>query len=100
MTKRVLIGASDLLFRAKLGGLVTAVGATLTRGEDECDIAVVEIGAPAWDARVRRLTERRIPVLAFGAHARPDLLRHARELGAHAVPNSQVEAELRAMLDE
>ena len=38
----------------------------------------------------------RATVRAFGPHVRADLLRAARERGAVAVPNSQVEEALRA----
>ncbi len=98
MSKRVLVVAGDLVFRAKLGELATSLGAAVTRGEDDCDLAVVEIGGRDWDARVRRLTQRGVPVLAFGPHVHADRLRTARELGARAVPNSQVEAALRGWL--
>ena len=36
-----------------------------------------------------------VDVLAFGPHVRAELLRAAREAGATAVPNSQVEDALR-----
>jgi hypothetical protein len=37
-------------------------------------------------------------VLAFGSHVDAAALRAARDAGAHAVPNSQLETELRALL--
>jgi len=37
-------------------------------------------------------------VLAYGAHVRPELLRAAREAGATAVPNSQVQERLAGLL--
>jgi hypothetical protein len=37
-------------------------------------------------------------VLAYGPHVRADLLRAAREAGATAVPNSEVERQLRVLL--
>jgi len=43
---------------------------------------------------------RSVPVLAFGSHVRAEALRAAREAGATAVPNSQVEARLRELLNE
>jgi hypothetical protein len=39
-------------------------------------------------------------VLAFGSHVNAGLLRRARELGAEAVPNSQVEVRLAELLGE
>lgn len=90
MPKRVLVIARDLLFRSKLRGIVTAAGGEVIAGDDQCDLAVVEIEAPQWEARIRGLVARGIPVLAFGSHVHADLLRAAREAGAQAVPNSQV----------
>ena len=98
MGKRVLLVTTDLLFRSKLAGVVAAAGGEVTRDEVLCDLAVVELGGRA-DDRVGELVRRRIPVLAFGSHVRPDVLRAAREAGATAVPNSQVEARLRELLN-
>ena len=44
------------------------------------------------------LVARAIPVLAFGSHIDAAALRAARDLGARAVPNSEVENSLRALL--
>jgi len=96
--KRVLLVTTDLLFRSKLAGVVAAAGGEVTRDEVLCDLAVVELGGRA-DDRVGELVRRRIPVLAFGSHVRPEALRAAREAGATAVPNSQVEARLRELLN-
>ena len=48
--------------------------------------------------RVRGLVARGIPVLAYGSHVRADLLRAARDAGATAVPNSEVERRLVQLL--
>jgi hypothetical protein len=96
--KRVLLVTTDLLFRSKLAGVVAAAGGEVTREEAQCDLAVLEL-AGAAAGRVGELVRRRIPVLAFGSHVRPDVLRAAREAGATAVPNSQVEARLRELLN-
>src|SRR6266850_1743920 len=98
MPKRVLVIARDLLFRAKLRSVVTTAGAETAADAASCDLAVVEIEAKDWESQVRQLAGRGIPVLAFGSHVRADLLRVAREAGARAVPNSQVEATLAALL--
>ena len=90
MPKRVLVIARDLLFRSKLRGIVTAAGGEAVVDEEQCDVAVVEIEAPQWEARIRGLVARGVPVLAFGSHVHADLLRLARDAGAQAVPNSQV----------
>jgi hypothetical protein len=94
MPKRVLVVARDLMFRAKLRAVIAARGSEAAADESSCDLAVVEIDAPQWEVRVRALAARGIPVLAFGSHVHADLLRLARDAGAQAVPNSQVERAL------
>jgi hypothetical protein len=69
--KRVYLFTADLLFRSKLGAVVAAAGGEVTRDEAGCDLAVVD--------------------LADGARA-------ARDAGARAVPNSEVAAALRNLL--
>jgi hypothetical protein len=90
---RVFLGTRDLLFRSKLGAVVQAAGGELTRDEGGCDLAVIELGVDG-DERIRALLARGIPVLAFGSHVNADALRAARDAGATAVPNSQVEHAL------
>jgi hypothetical protein len=94
MPERVLVLARDLMFRSKLRAVIAARGAEVAADESACDRAMVEIDAPDWEARIRTLAGRGIPVLAFGSHVHADLLRRAREAGAQAVPNSQVERVL------
>jgi hypothetical protein len=95
--KRVLLVTADLMFRSKLAAVVAAAGGEVTRDEATCDVAVLELAGPAAD-RVGELVRRSVPVLAFGSHVQPEALRAAREAGAMAVPNSQVEARLRELL--
>ena len=98
MAKRALLATRDLLFRAKLGAVVTVAGGQVTKDEAACDLVVLEIGTPGIEARVRALVGRGIPVLAFGSHVNVAGLRAAREAGAVAVPNSQVEATVGDMV--
>lgn len=98
MKKRVLLDTSDLLFRSKLRAVVAAGDAELSRDEAGCDLVVIELGDPQAIQRIGQFVERGLPVLAYGAHVRPELLRAARDAGAVAVPNSQVEVRLRALL--
>ncbi len=95
---KVLLATRDLFFRSKLGAVVQAAGGETTREEAACDLAVIELGTPDAEQRMRALVARGIPVLAFGSHVKPDALRAAREAGAVAVPNSQVEEQLRQLL--
>ena len=98
MPRQVFLGTRDLLFRSKLAGVVAAAGAELTRDEAACDLAVLEIEQAGLTHRIATLAARGTPVLAYGSHVRADLLRAAREAGATAVPNSQVEERLRELL--
>ena len=92
--RHVYLLTRDLVFRGKLGGVVGAAGGEVTRDEAACDLAVVELEARGWEACIQNAHGRGIPVLAFGSHMKADVLRQARELGAEAVPNSQVERSL------
>ena len=96
--KNVLLATRNLLFRSKLGGVVAAAGAAVARDEGACDLAVLELDGPGATERIGEFVRRGIPVLAFGSHVQVNLLRAAREAGAMAVPNSQVEAHLKELL--
>lgn len=97
MTKRVLIECRDLFFRGKLQEIVRGAGAEPVR-EAPFAVAVVELGKPNAEARIRELVHGGAQVLAFGSHVDAAALRAARAQGARAVPNSQIESELRALL--
>ena len=92
---RVLLATRDLMFRSKLGAVVQAAGAEATRDEAAADLVVLDVEASEAMERIRGLVGRGVAVLAFGPHVRAELLRAAREAGATAVPNSQVEDQLR-----
>lgn len=95
--RAVLVLARDLFFRAKLEAVVRAMGfEPVARGA--AALAVVELVGEASVARVRELVNAGQEVLAFGSHVHVALLRAAREAGADAVPNSQVEEALRQRL--
>lgn len=96
--RRVSLLTRDLTFRGKLGGVVRAAGGTVTRHPAPADVVVVEIEASGWEDAIRDARGRGVPVLAFGSHVNAASLRRARELGAEAVPNSQVESRLAAWL--
>ena len=97
MAKRVLVECRDLFFRGKLQAILGALGAELVR-DQPLDLAVLELGKPGVDERIRDLVRRGVPVLAFGSHVDAEALRAARNAGARAVPNSEVETVLRALL--
>jgi hypothetical protein len=95
--KRVLVECRDLFFRGKLQAILTTSGAEPVQGEP-CDLAVIELGRADVPQRIAQLVARGVPVLAFGSHVDAAALRAAREVGARAVPNSEVENSLRALL--
>jgi hypothetical protein len=95
--KRVLLECRDLFFLGKLQEVARAAGAEPVR-DPPFDLALVELGKPNTAERIRELTGQGVTVLAFGSHLDAAALRAAREAGARAVPNSQIEAELRALL--
>lgn len=97
MAKRVLVECRDLFFRGKLQAVLVSQGAELAR-EEPFDLAVVELGKPGVVERIGELVRRGVPVLAFGSHVDAEALRAARNAGARAVPNSEVETVLRALL--
>jgi len=92
---RVFVASRDLMFRSKLGAVVQAAGAEATRDEAAADLVVLDVEAPGAVERIRGLVGQGVAVLAFGPHVQAELLRAAREAGATAVPNSQVEDQLR-----
>ena len=95
--RAVLIVTRDLFFRAKLEAVARAAGAHVASG-GEAAMAVVELSGEASLQRIRDLAAAGVAVLAFGSHVHADLLRAARDAGADAVPNSQVEEALRRRL--
>lgn len=95
--RSVLILARDLFFRAKLEAVARAAGVEpVSRGA--ASLAVVELTGEPSVQRIRELVQAGADVLAFGSHVQVEWLRAARDAGAEAVPNSQVEAALRRRL--
>jgi hypothetical protein len=95
--RRALVVTNDLFFRAKLGAVLEQAGWAVSWC-GTAPLAVVELGSPQAMSRIERLVASGARVIAFGSHVRADLLRSAREAGAVAVPNSEVERVLRAEL--
>lgn len=97
MARTVLLVTKDLFFRSKLQAIVRDAGGEVTR-EEPCDLAVVELGGARPIEVIGRLVGNGVAVLAFGSHIEPEVLRQARKLGARAVPNSEIESALRALV--
>jgi len=93
----VLVECRDLFFRGKLQAILTASGAAAVR-EEPYEVAVIELGGADAPQRIADLVTLGVPVLAFGSHVDAAALRAARDLGARAVPNSELETALRALV--
>ncbi len=96
-SRGVLVETRDLVFRSKVEAVVRACGFEPRRSEPAA-LAVVELDREASIERVRSLRARGIEVVAFGPHVQAAWLRAARQAGAEAVANSQLEAALRRRL--
>ena len=97
MGKRVLVECRDLFFRGKLQEVVRSGGGEPVR-EEPFELAVIDLAKTDAPQRITDLVTRGVPVLAFGSHVDAAALRAARDLGARAVPNSEIETALRALL--
>jgi hypothetical protein len=97
MGKRVLVECRDLFFRGKLQEVVRSGGGEPVR-EEPFELAVIDLARNDAAQRITDLVARGVPVLAFGSHVDAAALRAARDLGARAVPNSEIENALRALL--
>lgn len=96
--KRVFVETRVLLFRAKLRTAAEFAGAEVVRDAAACDLVVLDAQSAGAAERIRALAARGVRVLAYGSHVDAESLRIAREAGAVAVPNSQVDTRLREML--
>jgi len=95
---RVHIVGNDLLVRARLRDAIGAAGATVSRNGAACDVAVLPAEMPGALERIRAFVVAGVVVLAYAPHVRADLLRAARDAGATAVPNSELERGLAGLL--
>lgn len=94
-----ILRTRDLFFRAKLEAILRAAGFAPKR-DGPAEIALVELGDERDLDQIRALVAGGVPVVAFGSHVRAELLRAARDAGATAVPNSQVETTVRQLIGE
>lgn len=115
MAGRIIVVASDLMRQSRvvegaraLGyDVVTVAGLEALRDalrSSPPDLLVVDLQAEdiPWREAVAqaRKTARRVPILAFGQHTKPAVLRAARAAGCDlAVPRSQLVAELPALIE-
>jgi len=104
---RALVVASDLMWQSRLAEAGRSLGyrvALADSAEEALDalasdgvaLVIVDLqGAVPWEGVVRAAKERATPVVAYGQHTKPELLRAARAAGANAVvPRSTLAEEL------
>jgi len=105
--RTLLVVASDLMWQSRLAEAGRSLGyrvALADSAEEALDalasdgvaLVIVDLqGAVPWEGVVRAAKERATPVVAYGQHTKPELLRSARKAGADAVvPRSTLVEEL------
>ena len=98
MSLRVHIVGNDLLVRSRLRDVIGGAGATVSRDAGACNVAVLPAEMPGALERIRAFVSAGVAVLAYAPHVRAELLRAARDAGATAVPNSELERGLASLL--
>lgn len=113
-TKRcILLLVPDLLFQSRLREQASALGydtaladtpsSVETALEANPNLVVIDLHADGidWRSAVSSANDSGAPVLAFGRHTEPQLLRSAREAGCKkVVPRSQLVEELPQLITE
>lgn len=110
---RILLVVTDLIFESRLTAVLKALGhqvsvvnqmgevqGALTKG---ADLVVLDLHTqgPSPEAAITAAREASVPVLAFGRHTAPALLRAARQAGADVVvPRSSLFEGLPALVAE
>ena len=94
--RTLLVVASDLMWQSRLAEGLRALGyhvALADTAEEALEalasgvaLVIVDLqGAVPWEGVVRAAKERATPVVAYGQHTKPELLRSARKAGADVV---------------
>jgi len=103
---RALVVASDLMWQSRLAEGLRALGYRVLLADTAEEalealasgvaLVIVDLqGAVPWEGVVRTAKEGATPVVAYGQHTKPELLRAARAAGANAVvPRSTLAEEL------
>ena len=112
-TNTILAIVTDLLFQSRLReqaralGYDVAVADTMDAGTEALAggpaLVVLDLHVDGidWRRTVATAREQRVPVLAFGRHTEPQLLRSAREAGCdRVVPRSTFVEELPKLIEE
>ncbi len=109
---RILLVATDLILRsrvvegARAAGYDVSVADTLDAAREALRsgpaLLVLDLQSDglAWPEVVAAAREAAVPVLAYGQHTKPGILRAARRAGCDlAVPRSRLVAELPALIE-
>jgi DNA-binding NarL/FixJ family response regulator len=107
---RIVAYVSDLLFVSRIEATLRAVGYDVATVEDvpsletalvDADVAILDLHATDAPSEIIAVcTAGGVPVVAFGRHTEPELLRTAREAGAVAVvPRSTFVEEMVALVE-
>jgi DNA-binding NarL/FixJ family response regulator len=114
MAGRIIVVASDLMRQSRVVEGARALGYdVVTVASHEAlrdalrssspDLLVVDLqaeGVPWREAVAEARKTRRVPILAFGQHTKPAVLRAARAAGCDlAAPRSRLVAELPALIE-
>ena len=113
-TKRcILLLVPDLMFQSRIREQAQVLGYDTALAETENSIesalasdpnlVVIDLHADGidWRSAVMLANDSGVPVLAFGRHTEPQLLRSAREAGCKkVVPRSQLVEELPQLIAE
>jgi len=111
--RTILLIIPDLMFQSRLREQAAALDYGVAIADTNAavidalaaapQLAVIDLHAAGidWQAAVAAAVERGVPVLAFGRHTEPGLLRAAGDAGcACVVPRSQLVADLPQLITE
>jgi hypothetical protein len=100
-----LLYCTDLMFAVQLQNMARKTGYSFTNARpgappSEADVMVVDIAARGdWEAAIRELSARGVPVIAFGPHMDAEGRKRARAAGATRVlANSNLARDLPRIL--
>ena len=109
---RIVLGATDLMRQSRVAEAARALGyavAVATTAEEAREalsgngsaIVILDLQAEGAPWREVLAEAGSVPVIAFGQHTKPDILRQAKAAGCRvAVPRSQLVEELPQLIEK
>ena len=109
---RIVLVASDLMRQSRVAEAARALGyavAVATTAEearealrgDAAAVVILDLQAEGLPWREVLAVAESVPVIAFGQHTKPNILRQAKAAGCRlAVPRSQLVAELPELIEK